>query len=85
MIKRIKRPGSATTPPGLEKLKADICSIPVHIIFKSSERIFAEAFGTIILDSINDYDTKLIFNGVNVKSFLELQNLPGELEVTIYV
>ena len=85
MIKRIKRPRGATTPPGLEKLKADKCSIPVHIIFKSSERTFAEASGIIVLDSVNDYDTKLIFKGVNVKSFLELQNLPGELEVTIYV
>jgi len=85
MIKRIKRPEDATTPSGLEKLKADKCSIPVHLTFKNSERTFAEAFGTIILDSINDYDTKLIFNGVNVSRFLELQNLPEELEVCIYV
>ena len=85
MIQNKKRPEVALTTSSLEKLKADKCSIPVHITFKNSERIFAEASGTIVIQNAYDLDTQHIFKGANVKSFLELQNLPEELEVTIYV
>lgn len=85
MIKRIKRPEAAQTTSSLFKSITHYNSIPVHITFKNSQRTFAEASGTIVLDSVNDYDTKLIFKGVNVKSFLEQLNLPKELGVCIYV
>ena len=75
MIRRIKRPEDATTPSGLNKLKTSNNIIPVHILFKNSERIFAEASANITINSAYDYDTQHIFEGVNVQSFLELQNL----------
>jgi len=80
-----KRPEDATTPSGLNKLKTSNNIIPVHLTFKNSERIFAEASGIIVLESAYDLDKQLIFNDQNVDTFLKLLNLPKELGVAIYV
>ena len=85
MITKIKRPKVVVATLSLEKLKADCFSIPLHLIFKTDNRKFAEAAGHIVVENINDHDKQLIYKGVDIKRFFKLLNLPAEeLEVIIH-